>query len=271
MDAVVDGRPVTPRNGAQVEVNALWYVLADTLAELLEGPEQESWPAFRDTLGEAFRRRFWVVRRNRLADVLTASGEDDTVRPNMVIAAALEQSPLTRAQRTAVVDVSRAELLTARGLRTLSPRYLRYRGRFEGGPRSRDDAYHQGTVWPWLLGFHVEAELRAHGRSAGRTAALRRLLDGFAPHLREHGLGQVSEVFDGDPPHRPGGCIAQAWSVAELVRAYRLLDEPPATAKPATTAKQPAKRPRAKSGPSRSGSPKSGPFKSRNGPKQGRG
>ncbi len=224
MDAVVDNRPVTPRNGAQVEVNALWYVLADTLANLLEGSPAAEWSGFRDRLGEAFLRRFWLERRNRLADVLTTTGEDDSVRPNMVIAAALEPSPLSAEQRATVADLARAELLTPFGLRTLSPRYLHYRGRFEGDQVARDDAYHQGTVWPWLLGFFVEAELRGLGRSPELVTRLRGLLDGFATHLGEHGLGHVSEVFDGDPPHRPGGCFAQAWSVAEIVRAYSLLD-----------------------------------------------
>ena len=123
-----------------------------------------------------------------------------------------------------MVELARSELLTPRGLRTLSPRYLRYRGRFRGGPSERDDAYHQGTVWPWLLGFYVEAALRADPGNTEVEQRMHGLLAGFEEHLAEHGVGQVSEVFDGDPPHRPGGCIAQAWSVGELLRAYRLLD-----------------------------------------------
>jgi predicted glycogen debranching enzyme len=228
MDAVVDGRPVTPRDGQQVEVNALWYVLIDTVARLLERRgdrgDARGWRRFRDEIGEAFVERFWLVGKNRLADRVTDGVQDDTIRPNMVIAAALDPSPLSKEQRQAVVELSRAELLTPRGLRTLSPRYLRYRGRFRGNQSERDDAYHQGTVWPWLLGFHVEAELRAFGRSAAAKRRLHALLDGFEPHLGEHGVAQVSEVFDGDPPHRPGGCFAQAWSVGELLRAYALLE-----------------------------------------------
>jgi len=228
MDAVIDGRPVTPRNGQQVEVNALWYLLLDTVAMLLErggdAAAAGTWRSFQTRVGEAFQRRFWLPEKNRLADCVADGVVDDTVRPNMVIAAALEPSPLTTEQRAAVVELARAELLTPRGLRTLSPRYLRYRGRFRGGPSERDDAYHQGTVWPWLLGFYVEAALRAAPGDSATKERLRGLLAGFEEHLSEHGIGQVSEVFDGDPPHRPGGCIAQAWSVGELLRAFRLLE-----------------------------------------------
>lgn len=228
MDAVVDDRPVTPRDGLQVEVNALWYQglrhLVDLLRETGEDDEAGDWAAFADEVAEAFVEHFWIDSRARLADRVVNGEVDSQVRPNMVIAAALEPSPLTAEQRRAVVEVSRRELLTPRGLRTLSPRHLNYRGRYAGNVVERDHAYHQGTVWPWLLGFHVEAELRAAGCDETRRTDLRRRLDDFASHLREHGLGQVSEVFDGDPPHRPGGCFAQAWSVAELLRAYTLLD-----------------------------------------------
>jgi len=228
MDAVIDGRPVTPRDGLQVEVNALWYVLLDTVAVLLErGGDRTAagtWSSFRDQVGAAFLRRFWIPEKNRLADCIADAVVDDSVRPNMVIAAALDPSPLSCEQRAAVVELARAELLTPRGLRTLSPRYLRYRGRFRGGPHERDEAYHQGTVWPWLLGFYVEAALRAAPDDDEVKKRQRELLEGFQEHMSEHGVGQVSEVFDGDPPHRPGGCFAQAWSVAELLRAFALLD-----------------------------------------------
>jgi glycogen debranching enzyme len=148
---------------------------------------------------------------------------DLRVRPNMVIAASLEFSPLSKPQRAAVVELARAELLTPRGLRTLSPRDPDYRGRYEGDVHSRDAAYHQGTVWPWLLGPYADAWLTARGRGAASKRHLRELLDGFEPHLAERALGFVSEVFDGDAPHRPGGAPAQAWSVAELARARAAL------------------------------------------------
>jgi glycogen debranching enzyme len=143
----------------------------------------------------------------------------------MVIAAALELSPLSQEQRAAIVQRAELELLTPRGLRTLSPRDPDYRGRYGGGPEQRDLAYHQGTAWPWLVGFYVEAALRARGATDENLSALRALVDGFDAELAAHGLNHVDEVYDGDPPHRPGGCFAQAWSTGELLRARKLLDD----------------------------------------------
>ena len=142
---------------------------------------------------------------------------DLRVRPNMVIAAALDLSPLTQAQRAAVVQRAELDLLTPRGLRTLAPRDPDYHGRYGGSPEERDRAYHQGTTWPWLIGFYVEACLRARGDE--NLVALSRLLDGFDGELGTHGLNHISEVYDGDPPHRPGGCIAQARTRPSSARA----------------------------------------------------
>jgi glycogen debranching enzyme len=118
-----------------------------------------------------------------------------------------------------VVEAVERELVTPYGLRSLAPGDPQYKGRYEGGVASRDSAYHQGTVWPWLMGPFLTAYVKTHGRSTEARAKARAWLDGFADHLRVEGLGQVSEALDGDPPHRPGGCFAQAWSVAELLRA----------------------------------------------------
>lgn len=226
MDAVLGGVAVTPRDGCAVEVGALWYFLLDYLSRLEKRAgakaEARAWSALKRRAGQAFLGRFWLEDERRLADVWNDGAADRSVRPNMVLAAALEFSPLSKAQRGAVVDLARAELLTPRGLRTLSPRDPAYRGRYEGDVVSRDRAYHQGTVWPWLLGAYAEAHLRAHGRGRGARRHVLDLLQGFAPHLEEGALGQVAEVFDGDPPHRPGGAWAQAWSVAELLRAWEL-------------------------------------------------
>jgi len=226
MDARTSKGPVTPRDGCAVEINALWYFLLAYLERLETAAgdmyASTEWRAAKERAGAAFSQRFWLARESRLADTWNAGVVDRSVRPNMVIAAALEWSPLTRERRADVVACSRAELMTPRGLRTLWPKARAYLGRFAGGPEERDRAYHQGTVWPWLLGFHVEAALASGAQTRGE---LRELLDGFAQHLTEAGIGHVSEVFDGDPPHRPGGTIAQAWSTAELLRAYRLLDE----------------------------------------------
>jgi predicted glycogen debranching enzyme len=229
MDACVDGVPVTPRHGLAVEINALWYSLLAHLVELCERADDawnaDAWRTHRDKVAAAFRQAFWLPDGPYLADVKREGPPDLSIRPNMILAAAIARSPLTPAERLDVVRVVEAELLTPRGLRTLAPDDPAYVGRYGGGPRERDMAYHQGTVWPWLLGSYVEAVLRARGRSAGVVAPLRALLDGFADHLEVAGIGHVSEVFDGDPPHRPGGTIAQAWNVAEMLRAYALLEE----------------------------------------------
>jgi glycogen debranching enzyme len=227
MDARVGGRPVTPRRGAPVEVNALWYSLLRFLERRHRsaGREREArrWGAVRRGVGEAFVERFWLADRRHLADVWHEGVADPTVRSNMVIAAALASSPLSRAQRLAVIETAERELLTPLGLRTLSPSSPDYQGRYSGGPTERDRAYHQGTVWPWLLGFYVEACLRARGRRAADVARLREQLHSFEEQHRTHGLLHVSEVYDGDPPHRPGGAIAQSWSTAELIRAFAML------------------------------------------------
>jgi predicted glycogen debranching enzyme len=222
--------PGQARYGYCVEVNALWYEAIDFLGKLERRAGQHTahreLTSFRRSVGEAFVSRFWLRDGGYLADTWDHGEPDRSVRPNMVIAAALEASPLDRSQRASVVDVARSELLTPRGLRTLSPREPGYRGRYAGAVEQRDAAYHQGTVWPWLLGFYVEATLRGRGRTPAVKRDLRRLLEGFDDHLRERCLGQVSEVFGGDPPHRPGGTVAQAWSVGELLRAYALLEGP---------------------------------------------
>lgn len=224
MDCVREGRAVTPRHGFAVEVNALWYSLLAHLARRTE--DRRTARRFRtaaERVGAAFLERLWLPDEGRLADQFLDGAPDRSVRPNMVIAASFERSPLTKAQRASVVACARRELLTPRGLRTLSPRDPAYRGRHEGDAAARDLAYHQGTVWPWLVGAFAEASLRALGRGRAVVADLRDLVRGFEGPLAERCLGHVSEVFDGDPPHRPSGAWAQAWSTAELLRAAALL------------------------------------------------
>jgi predicted glycogen debranching enzyme len=228
MDARTARGPVTPRDGCAVEINALWYALLAHLEEL-EGrigraELAREWKRARERAGAAFLERFWLPEQRYLADVWKDGVRDESIRPNMVIAAALELSPLTRGMRTDVVQCARAQLLTPVGLRTLDPRHPDYQGRFGGGCEERDRAYHQGTVWPWLIGFFVEAWLRAHGGRAEQKEFLIELLDGFGAQLEGQGLLHVSEVLDGDPPHRPGGTIAQAWNSAEILRAYDLIE-----------------------------------------------
>lgn len=228
MDAKADGVPVTPRHGCPVEIAALWCFLLRYLADLhlrAGDPNAAAAAAGRAERAErAFLARLWLPDRSRLADAWREGGPDPTIRPNMVIAASLEWSPLSREQRKDVVLAADARLVTPRGLRTLDPRHPEYCPRYEGGVLSRDRAYHQGTVWPWLCGAYVEATLRAYGAERPVVSRLAGWLDGFEDATTEMGLGHVAEVYDGDPPHRAGGAFAQAWSVAELLRAYDLLD-----------------------------------------------
>jgi len=159
-----------------------------------------------------------------IRDVFRDGVLDRAVRPNQIFAVSLPHSPLDPSKQAAVVRTVREQLLTPCGLRTLSPADPAYRGFYRGNPAERDGAYHQGTVWPWLLGAFGEAALRvADDPGQERENLLRHLRLFLKQHLAEAGIGTVSEVFDGDAPHRPGGCIAQAWSVAELIRLYKLL------------------------------------------------
>ncbi len=226
MDAHASDGPVTPRHGCAVEINALWYALLRQLEKLLEGTGDRKgrklWRARRMRAKASFLERFWLPSEERLADVWREDEIDRSVRPNMVIAAALRHSPLTKAQRASVLACADRELLTPRGLRTLSPSDPHYQGTYAGDPDTRDRAYHQGTVWPWLFGFHVEGWLRVDARRPVRDR-LRAQWASIVGELDERGLGHVSEVFSGDAPHAGGGTIAQAWNTAELLRAHRLL------------------------------------------------
>lgn len=215
MDAKVGDWVVTPRHGKPVEVNALWHHALRFLEEMEvshPGPPSE-------VVARQFRQRFWNPEVGYLNDVVDGEGlADSSLRPNQVIAVSLPYPLLPLAQARQVVAAVQRDLLTPYGLRTLSPRDPRYQGRYGVHQVARDGAYHQGTVWPWLLGPFISAFLRVSSDRQAACERARRWLQPLWGHLREAGLGTVSEVFDGDPPHQPGGCIAQAWSVAELLR-----------------------------------------------------
>ncbi|MDI9615783.1 MAG: amylo-alpha-1,6-glucosidase [Methanothrix sp.] len=216
MDARVDGRCVTPRAGKCVEVNALWYEALRLLEAISEALNLEwRWHGLSERVRHSFKR-FWNPA-GYLYD--TIDPYDGSIRPNQVIAVAFSHGLLSLDRTRAVLRCATEELLTPYGLRTLSPRDPAYIGRYEGSPRERDRAYHQGTVWPWLIGPYITAYLRAN-RCSKRSrmhalSLLRPLLE-----ERRYGIGTIAEVYDGDPPHRPGGCISQAWSVAEVIRAF---------------------------------------------------
>lgn len=220
MDAKMGDWVVTPRRGKPVEIQALWFnalrLMGAWSREL--GARDDGFDALAERAGESFNRRYWSAPLRHLLDVIDGpAGDDASLRPNQVFAMSLAHPVLAAAHRRTVLDTVRRELLTPLGLRTLAPSDPAYQPRYEGDLRARDGAYHQGTVWPWLLGHFVDAWLREHG---GRGEA-RAFLQALPGHLAEAGVGHVSEVFDAEPPHRPGGCIAQAWSAAELLRAWR--------------------------------------------------
>lgn len=226
MDAVVDGKPVTPRIGCPVEINALWYNAIMFSLELAENAGEKSfvktWNPIAGKLRESFLDTFWDEKKGYLADYVNGDHKDWSVRPNMIIATSLPYRLIDRATAMSVLETARKELLTPRGLRTLSPKSSNYKGSYGGDQKTRDEAYHQGTVWPWLLGHYAEGYLRAYGTESAKQP-IEALFLGFEEVMREHGVGTISEVYNGDPPHIPGGAISQAWSVAELLRIRDML------------------------------------------------
>jgi predicted glycogen debranching enzyme len=224
MDAKVGDFCVTPRDGRPVEVNALWHCALDTMsgfAKLVENQgDRSKFSTLAHQVKSSFRRVFWNAAGNCLYDRIGPEGADASIRPNQIIAAALPGKILGRTQEKAIVETVQRELLTPYGLRTLSPSDQNYKGRYEGDQVSRDLAYHQGSAWPWLLGPFIKAYVRVYVDTAHARLEALRFLQPIRLHMSEAGLGYISELFDGDAPQRPRGCIAQAWSVAEVLRAY---------------------------------------------------
>jgi predicted glycogen debranching enzyme len=219
MDAKVGDWVVTPRRGKAVEINALWYnalrLLADWLRDA-QDPEADKLAAQAGKTRNSFNRRFWYAEGGYLYDVVDGeNGDDPAFRPNQIFAIALEHSVLDREYWEAVVTAVHAKLVTPVGLRSLAPGEPEYKPRYFGDLRARDAAYHRGTVWAWLIGPFIDAWLKVYPDD---RATARHFLDGFEPHLAEAGIGTISEVFDAEPPFTPRGCIAQAWSVAEVLR-----------------------------------------------------
>jgi predicted glycogen debranching enzyme len=224
MDAKVGDWVVTPRIGKPVEVNALWYNALRSLESFSETLGEPTDPfAERADQVEAHFDRFWDADRGHLRDVIDGpDGDDPSLRPNQIFAVSLPQSPLSDAQQKAVVDTCAAHLYTPHGLRSLLPDHPDYQGAYRGDREQRDGAYHQGTVWSWLIGPFVKAHLRVYDD----PATARSYLAPLRRHLDAHGVGSVSEIFDGDAPFTPRGTPAQAWGVAQLLEAWsRTTDE----------------------------------------------
>ncbi len=225
MDAFVNGEPLLPRIGLVVEVNALWYnAVMFTLECAIQAGDDtfvSEWKPLAEKASFAFTETFWDSRKKYLADYVHDNYKDWSVRPNMVIATSLEYSPLNEDMRKSVLDVVKSELLTRRGLRTLSPKDTNYHSVYAGNQAARDRACYQGTAWPWLLGHFAEGYLKIHGQSG--VHLIEKVYRELEETITEHAIGSISELFDGDPPHKPGGAISMAWSVAEVLRMNQML------------------------------------------------
>jgi predicted glycogen debranching enzyme len=226
MDAKIDGEAVTPRSGKAVEIQGLWYntlrIMEILAAKFNEKKLSEYFSSLANKSRLAFNSKFWNEDSCCLYDVISEEGKDSCLRPNQIIVVSLDFNLLARNRCVEVVDLVQERLLTSCGLRTLDARDKRYKGTYSGNRRSRDEAYHNGTVWPWLIGPFITSFLKSKGYSLENSQyAFQNFINPlFGMQIAEGGLGTVNEVFDGDSPHNPGGCISQAWSIAEPLRAY---------------------------------------------------
>lgn len=220
MDAVNSDGPVTPRIGTPVEINALWYNALCFYASLTDDQEIHS---LAEQVKTSFQETFWSAKKGYLADYVEGTYKDWSIRPNMIFATSLPYSPLEEEQMEAVLEVVKSKLLTNRGIRSLAPDDPAYKGYYHGNQYTRDIAYHNGTVWPWLLGHFVEGYLKLHGKSGKHF--VEKIIKGFDGVMTQYGIGTVAEIYDGDPPHRPKGSTSQAWSVGELLRMMHIVSK----------------------------------------------
>ncbi|WP_423129075.1 amylo-alpha-1,6-glucosidase [Gaoshiqia sp. Z1-71] len=225
MDSSLSGKPVVRRTGALVEVNALWYNAICFALELAHAEADNDfiadWDQWPSVVAQSFNREFWSDEHGYLADWVNETEKDRTVRPNMVIATAMEYSPLDREKQKSVLSVVKKQLLTPRGLRSLSPEDPRYEGMCNGNVSLREKAVHQGTAWPWLIQFFVEGYLKVHKR--GGLPFVKGIVDGFEEDMSEHCIGSIAEMYNGNPPHSAKGAISQAWSIGSVLRALKIL------------------------------------------------
>lgn len=225
MDAKYEREVFTPRIGKAVEIQALWYNALCIMADFAERFSDEDGAAqYRSTAEiarESFNKVFWNEAEECLFDVVKNGEKDASVRPNQIFAVSLPNTMLSIGTAKKIVEKVESELLTPFGLRSLSPNDAKYRPVYTGSPFERDSAYHQGTVWGWLIGAFVDSYRKVHPNGHKTEARIAEILEGFKIHLSEAGLGQISEIFDADSPHKPRGCFAQAWSVAEVLRVLK--------------------------------------------------
>ncbi|MCF8236025.1 MAG: amylo-alpha-1,6-glucosidase [Bacteroidales bacterium] len=225
MNAAVKGKPVTARAGKTVEVNALWYNAVCFALETAEKAGDKkfinTWKELPRQIRESFIKTFWDINKGYLADVVSDSGKEWSVRPNQVFAVSLPFSPVDEFISENVLQVIRKELLTPRGLRSLSPKNPAYKGIYRGDEKEREEATHQGVAWPWLMTSFAEAWLNLYGTKG--IPFVKELYQGFEKEMQEAGIGTISELYDGDPPHRPGGALSHARNVAEIIRLNYLI------------------------------------------------
>jgi len=227
MDAKVGDHVVTPRTGKPVEIQALWYnalrIMAELAHDLGHDDSAEDYARMADSARVNFASQFWYEEGGYLYDVIDGEVRDRSLRPNQLLAISLAHQLIDGERARQVVAIVERQLLTPVGLRSLSPDDERYVGVYQGPPEQRDASYHQGTVWAWLIGPFIDAYRKVHAGEEELEGRVSQMLSGFADHLSAAGLGQVSEIFDGDPPHTPRGCPAQAWSVAEVLRVMKAI------------------------------------------------
>ncbi|WP_418790973.1 amylo-alpha-1,6-glucosidase [Phosphitispora sp. TUW77] len=222
MDAKIGDWVVTPRHGKPVEINALWYNALQVITRLAGKyrDNNNDLDSLAAVVRNNFINRFWNPEKKRLYDLVNGSSRDESIRPNQIFAVSLPFSPLDHGKQVHVVNTVWRELYFSYGLRSLAPTDSEYHGKYQGDVVRRDSAYHRGTGWGWLAGPFITAFRKVHDYSHESKVIAERFIAPFKAHLREHGVGSISEVFDGDPPHLPRGCFSQAWSVAEVLRAY---------------------------------------------------
>ena len=227
MDSYVYGRPVVQRAGLPVEINALWFnaiCFALDLADMAGDQDFiDEWKDMVELVAHSFLKTFWSEGHGYLADVVNNNQADWAVRPNMVIAVALDYTPLSKEQQKQVLSVAKRKLLTTRGLRSLSPEHLRYAGKVSGNPQEREACVHMGAVHPWLLQFFVEGYLKIHKK--GGLPFVKQIIDSFEEEMTENCVGTVSEMYDGNPPHVGKGAISQACNVAAIIYSLKLIQK----------------------------------------------
>lgn len=226
MNSIVNQEPVTLRCGCSIETNALWYNAISFVIDYANSSNDtkaiSKWIPLKDKIGKAIIENFWCDKKQQLADCINNENADWSIRPNQIIAAAMPYSPLSSEMKKAIITIVQKDLLTPRGLRTLSPLDHRYQGTYGGDVQQRDKALHQGTVHPWLIGFFIDCYLHLFKKSGLQFA--KQIIEGFESEMTNNCVGTISEVFNGDPPHIGKGAISQAWNVGELMRAYQLVN-----------------------------------------------